>query len=244
MPDADGWVPPSTGSTVAFVGVLALVIGLFALGVGRAYGSYRASLVALLGASLWLALTGAYVAAGLPARGAPGLMGFFLIGNVGALALAFSPVATRMIDALPLWTLAAFQGFRLPLELVLHEWARQGAMPIQMTFLGHNFDVVTGMLGVAVLAFVIWRWRRADGVPRAWLLAFNAIGTALLLAVIAIVLLSSPLPIKQYAGPPILVGLYLPYAWIAPVCVAGAMSAHLMLWRALLRRTPAVTRSA
>ncbi|MCA9607027.1 MAG: hypothetical protein KC619_15585 [Myxococcales bacterium] len=238
MEGIDAWVEPSTGSTVAFALVIVLVVGPFVVGVARAYGSRRAGTYALLGALVWMALTGAWVAAGLPARGAPGLMGFFAIANVGAIALAFSPVGTRLIEGVPLWTLAAFQGFRLPLELVLHAWSSEGVVPVQMTFEGHNFDIVTGTLGllVAVVALV----RRRD-LPRPWLLTFNAIGSALLLAVIVIVLLSSPLPIKRYEGPPILLGLHLPYAWIAPVCVAGALSAHLMLWRALLR--PAAQRS-
>lgn len=232
MGDDALWVEPSTGSTAAFLAVVALVIGLFVVGVGRAYRSRRAALVAAAACAGWVALTGAYVAVGLPGRGAPGLMGFFAVANLGAIALAFSPVGTRLVDGLPLWTFAAFQGFRLPLEGVLHAWGSEGTIPMQMTFEGHNFDIVTGVLGVAVAVAAL---ARRGQLPRGLLLGVNAIGSALLIGVIVIVLLSSPLPIKSYEGPPILLGLHLPYAWIAPVCVAGALSGHLMMWRALLR---------
>lgn len=232
MDDASAWVDPGVGSTVAFVAIVALVIGLFVAGLARVWSTR--GLVLGLGASvLWVGLTGAYVASGAPASGTPGLIGFFASINVGAIALAFSPVGTKLIEGLPLWTLVAFQGFRLPLELVLHDWGDRGTVPVQMTFEGHNFDIVTGVSALAVAGFVLATRRREA--PRWMLWGFNVIGTALLAAVVAIVLLSSPLPIKSYEGPPILLALHLPYAWIGPVCVAGALAGHLMLWRGLVR---------
>jgi hypothetical protein len=36
--------------------------------------------------------------------------------------------------------------------------------------------------------------------------------------------------------PPLLLALHLPYAWIGPVCVGGALAGHIVLTRALLRR--------
>jgi len=232
VPDTSTWVEPSVGSTAAFLGVVGLVLALFVWGVARvSERKGRAAGWASLACAGWLAITGAYVAFGVTGTGVPGLMGFFLGANLTGLLFAFSPLGTRLIDGLPLWTLAAFQAFRLPLELVLHQWSDEGALPIQMTFEGHNFDIVTGVLGVAVLVAAL----TLKEVPRAALWAFNVVGSALLLAVIVIVVLSSPLPVKSYEGPPILLALFLPYAWIAPVCVAGALSAHVMLWRALLR---------
>lgn len=233
MEDASAWVEPSVGSTVAFVVILALVIGLFVAGLAKVW-STRGLVFGLVGSALWVGLTGAYVASGAPAAGPPGLVGFFATLNVAAIALAFSPVGTKLIDGLPLWTLAAFQGFRLPLELVLHDWADTGTIPVQMTFEGHNFDIATGVAALAVAGFVLGTRRREA--PRWMLWAFNVVGTGLLAAVIVIVLRSSPLPIKSYEGPPLRLALHLPYAWIGPVCVAGALAGHLMLWRGLLRR--------
>jgi len=221
------------GSTVAFIGVLGITIGLFLWGVVHvSQNKSRAGVWAGGAALIWLAVTGGYVAAGGTRLGAPGLMGFFMLGNLGAVALAFTPFATRLIDGLPLWALAAFQAFRFPLELVLHQWGTEGTMPIQMTFEGHNFDIVSGLFGLGVAVLVLLTKKE----PPRWLLwLFNTVGSALLVAVIVIVVLSSPLPVKQYEGPPILIALFLPYAWIAPICVAGAVAAHVMLWRGLFR---------
>ena len=233
MTDTSSWVEPSTGSTVAFIAVLGLTLGLFVWGVSLVFENRsRAALMAALGAGAWLLITGGYVAAGGTSAGVPGLMGFFAIANLAGIVLAFSPLGTRLVEGLPLWGLAAFHGFRLPLEWILHEWGKQGTMPVQMTFDGHNFDVITGIFAVVVGAVAVLG-KKAP--PRWLILLFNIVGSALLAAVIGIVVASSPLPIKQYDGPPILVALFLPYAWIAPICVAGALSAHLMLWRALAR---------
>lgn len=233
--DDTPWIEPSLGSTVAFVGVLVFVVVCFvAAAAWSSEGRARGAVFAVLGASVWVAVTGAYVHLGGTRAGAPGLMGFFLTGNLGAIALAFSPLGTRMVERLPLVALVAFQAFRLPLELVLHGWGERGTMPVQMTFAGHNFDILTGVVALTVGAYALITRR---DVPRAMALAFNALGSALLLVVVAIVLLSSPIPIKAYDGPPILVALHLPYAWIVPVCVAGALFAHVLLWRALFGRS-------
>jgi hypothetical protein len=232
--DESGWVAPSLGSALAFVFVLALVAGAFVFAMAKAFGS-RGWLIGAASAIAWLAITGAYVLGGLTRAGAPGLVGFFLLSNGAAIAFALSPIGARVLESVPLTALAGFQLFRLPLELVLHSWGEQGTMPVQMTFEGDNFDIVTGIAALLVVATALVTKREA---PRWMLFAFNALGTALLIAVMVIVVRSSPLPLKAYEGPPILLALHLPYAWIAPVCVAGALAGHLMLWRALLRRVP------
>jgi hypothetical protein len=59
---------------------------------------------------------------------------------------------------------------------------------------------------------------------------------ALLLNVMRVAMMSSPLPFAWDVRPPLQLVSHLPYAWIAPVCVAGALAGHLVLTRALLGR--------
>ncbi|MGF1467450.1 MAG: hypothetical protein ACFCGT_15095 [Sandaracinaceae bacterium] len=231
------WAPPSPGSTVAFVtivlAVLMAIVAAAAVATWRA-APQRASRAAGLTAAalaLWVAVTGAYVASGAIGLGIPAFMLFFVGSNLAAVVLASSPFGTRLAYHLPLVALVGFQVFRLPLELVLHAWKETGTMPVQMTYEGHNFDIVTG---IAAAALIGWALVRRTDIPRGAAFLFNAVGSALLLAVIAIVVLSSPLPVKSYPGAPILLAFHLPYAWIAPVCVAGALFGHLVLWRRLL----------
>jgi hypothetical protein len=45
--------------------------------------------------------------------------------------------------------------------------------------------------------------------------------------------MSSPLPFAWGVKPPLQLALYLPYAWIVPICVDGALFGHIVLTRAL-----------
>ena len=72
---------------------------------------------------------------------------------------------TLLVNA-PVWLLIAFHGFRLPLELIMHEAATEGVMPPQMTFTGLNFDITTGataLLVAALSARVYADWRNERG---------------------------------------------------------------------------------
>ena len=64
----------------------------------------------------------------------------------------------------------------------------------------------------------------------------SLVGAVLLLNVIRVAVLSSPLPFGWKVKPPLLLALHLPYAWIGPVCVGGALLGHIVLTRALLHR--------
>ena len=56
---------------------------------------------------------------------------------------------------LPLWVLVAVQGFRLPLELAMHEMYERGVMPVQMSYEGSNYDILTGITALIVAA-IVW----------------------------------------------------------------------------------------
>lgn len=238
-PDLPPLVSPSTGSTLAFVVVVLSVAALFVAGVRRAYeggGSGRATALAAVGVAAVMGITATLAESGFVAGLAygPGMMLYLATWNGLALAVALSPVGRRMAHGIPLAALVGFQAFRLPLELVLHRWYAEGVIPIQMTYSGHNFDIVTGVLA-AVIGLVLWRsgperaWRR----PLGWI--FALIGTGLLVAVVRIAVLSSPVPFNGYPDGPLLVLVFhAPYTWILPICVAGALGGHVVLFRRLL----------
>lgn len=159
-----------------------------------------------------------------------GLVLYMLAANGGAVALAFSGLGQRLAQNLPLHALVGFQVFRLPLELVLHQWYMEGVLPVQMTYSGHNFDILTGVLA-ALLAPLIYLGKLSR--RAAW--GFNLVGLGLLLNVASIAVRSSPIPLRTYVNePPVLLALNAPYTWILPVCVAGALLGHLLTFRCLL----------
>jgi len=224
------FTPASFASQAAFLVIVFAVLAAIIAAVNHAYGSFKiaAGTATLLG--LWLGLQSALVLSGimptLPLMGLPLLIAPALVVWI---ALAFSPVGTRLAAALPLSALVAFQGFRLPLELVLHAWFKQGTIPETMTWSGYNWDIVSGIVAL-ICAPLAGRYRVAARVA-------NIIGFALLLNVMRVAILSSPVPFGWGVQPPLLLAFHLPYALIVPVCVGGALFGHILLTRALWRKS-------
>ena len=50
--------------------------------------------------------------------------------------------------------LVGVQGFRLPLELAMHRMYERGIMPVQMSYSGLNYDILTGIRALVVAALV------------------------------------------------------------------------------------------
>ena len=221
------FVVPRQQSIVLFVVILIAVTSACVAGIHIAHRSVDRTVAFAMTLLLWMAATGTYVALGVPESGIGGLMGFFALSNLGAVALALSPVGRWWATGLPLWALVAFQGFRLPLEIVLHWWVEDGTIPATMTWSGSNVDIVSGFV-----AIVAAPWAHRRGV--AWLA--NIVGIVLLANVARVALLSSPVPFGWNVSPPLTLAMHLPYAWIVPVCVAGALCGHIVLTRALLSR--------
>jgi hypothetical protein len=221
--------PASASSVFVFLLVCGFVVISFLRGVwigARAQGRdpLRATLLVGAGLFLWLATIARLVGSGwleaapgrLPALGA-------VVMGVSAL-LGLSPLGGWLANACPVSLLLAFQGFRLPLELVLHSWVRQGVIPGTMTWTGSNWDILSGAAALC-LAPLSQHSRAA-----AW--AGNIIGIVLLINVGRVAVLSAPLP---FGWQDVTQKLLLPYALVIPVCVGGALAGHIILTRALLR---------
>jgi hypothetical protein len=220
------FTPANFSSVVAFVGILVAVLFAIVWAIHHTYRSLMFTAVFGLILGLWLGVMSALVTGGrmssLPLNGLPFFFGPILLIWSG---LAFSPVGRRLATSVPLAALVGFQTFRLPLELVLHSWSEQGTIPKEMTWSGDNWDIVSGVLAL-ICAPLANRFRVAARIA-------NIIGLALLLNVMRVAILSSPVPFGWNTRPPLLLAFHLPYALIGPVCVGGALFAHLVLTRAL-----------
>ena len=113
----------------------------------------------------------------------------FLVAAIVALACAmsFSRFGARIASTIPVWGLVLVQAFRLPLELAMHGMYARGIMPVQMSYSGLNFDIVTGAtaIPVAVLAALGYAGR---GIVITW----NILGLALLINVVTVAILGTP----------------------------------------------------
>lgn len=237
IPEIPAMVAPSPESTLAFLGIIAFICTSAVIGVWRGGTSEetdsvrnRWGILAGLAMLAWL-LMGAAVPLShiletriLP----PPTLFYVVICFLAAAGLTASPFGYRLANW-PLAALIGFHAFRLPLELILHQWFRAGTLPVQMTYEGHNFDIVTGLLAIS-----IGLWSLFGQVPRAVIWGFNLVGTSLLAVVIGIAITSSPVPFRRYMNdPPVLLVFNFPYSWIVPIAVTGALMGHLVLFRKL-----------
>jgi hypothetical protein len=151
-------------------------------------------------------------------------------GLLLAVVAAFSPLGARLA-ALPYAALIGFQAFRLPLEFLLWAFHRQGRLPVQMTFSGRNFDILTGLSAILVA------WLAARGkLGRKGVLAWNLAGVALLGNIVVVAVLSLPAPWRAFPNdPPNELVLHFPYVYIPALFVMAALAGHLLVFRKLAR---------
>ena len=230
---------PSVTTEAAFVAVVLTVATLFAYAVLRIrHGSGHADRGGLAVLTLvlvfWLAVPAVLAIRGVLDRySPPPAPGFILVGllTLGTVILAFSPFGSRLAAAIPLAALVGYQVFRVPLEWVLHQLYSEGVIPVQMTYAGRNFDIVTGILAAALAV-----WLRAGHRPAWPVLAWNIIGLILLVNIVTIAILSTPVPFRYFMNEPAnLLPSTFPYVWLPTFLVQAALFGHLLVFRALAR---------
>lgn len=226
---------PSSLSTIAFMLLCLGVVSLFLAGIWvsakRGDVDPRKRTVGIAaGVVLWILLTSVPVWTGwTEVRPMPRLLIVLASINLASLAVGFSPVGRWLAESISLGWLVGFQAFRLPLELILHSWAQAGTIPETMTWSGSNWDIITGVTALALAPFATRK------VALAWIA--NIVGIVLLINVGRVVVLSSPLPFAWDVEPSLQLAFHVPFAWIVPICVGGAIFGHAVLTRALLRRS-------
>jgi len=127
------------------------------------------------------------------------------------------------------WTLLiGSQFFRLPLELTMHRAAVEGVMPIQMSYSGYNFDIVTG-IGALLVSFLFATGKGS----RLAVVVWNAIGFCLLVNVVAIAVASLPI-FRAFGEDRLNVWVaYPPFVWLPGILVPFALLGHVLVWRKL-----------
>ncbi len=214
-------------------------MGLFvavALVAGIYYAARPYTLRAALIAAAWLLLTARLARQGLLARfdlTPPPLVFLMLAIGGGSAALGLSKVGTLLARNVPLWMLIGVQGFRLPLELFMHRAAEEGVMPVQMSYSGWNFDIVTGATALIVSALAA-TGRASLTLAKAW----NAFGIATLTTIVTVALASTPM-FRAFGTEPARVNTFVthfPFVWLPAACVFFAAAGHIVIARALAFR--------
>jgi hypothetical protein len=225
----------SQSLTLAFVGLSVVVAAAAVLVVHVALRDAATTLRAAVVVAAHLAVTGLLAAAGALRYDTvpPTMFALIAVTLVASAWLALSRFGERLATATPLALLVGFQAFRLPLELVMHRAAEEGVMPVQMSYSGWNFDIVTGSTAIAVaLALVLFV--RSPRARRALAGAWNVMGCVLLTVVVTVAILSTPTPIRMFHNEPANVWItWFPFVWLPCLFVALALVGHILIFRRL-----------
>jgi hypothetical protein len=213
---------------IGFVVMPVLIVGLMLWAVRHASpGRFGVSCaVAVAWLALWAGLAGAGLLARFDLRPPPFALALasMLIAGVW---LGLSPLAGQIARAVPLWALVLAQGFRLPLELLMHRAALEHVMPNALSFSGYNFDIVTG----ASAFLVAYALRRGTAPALAWV--WSCYGSLCLVAIAVIAIASSPM-IAAFGPNELNTWVtHFPFVWLPSVLVVCALAGHLVVFRKL-----------
>ena len=221
----------------SFVALAIAIAGAYVVAVHASAGhttrssARRDTMLAALATATWLAVTLALAASGrLSFTSRPPTAGVLIAVGVGlAIAVGTSRLGARLATGIPLAALIGMQAFRFPLELMLHRAYREGLMPVQMSYSGFNFDILTGLSAI-VVALYIARRPNAVAVARIW----NAAGIVLLANILTIAVLSTPTPIRVFHNDPANEWIaHAPWVWLPAVFVVAAIVGHIVIFRRL-----------
>lgn len=182
-------------------------------------------LVALQGL---LGLVGVYQVNTVPPR-----FPLLILPALGLTIWAFSNAAFKQhILQFNLKALTLLHTLRVLVEVVLYFLFTEKLIPVEMTFEGLNFDIVTGLTA----PLVCWFAFNNNKVNKSLLIAFNCMGLLLLSIIVVVAILSAETPLQQfgYTQPNVAV-TYFPYIWLPAVVVPTMLFAHLAALYKLVR---------
>jgi hypothetical protein len=162
----------------------------------------------------------------------PPTMGIVILLSLAiALRIGLSGAGRTIAAGVPLAVLVGVQGFRFPLELLMHRAYSEGLMPVQMSYSGRNFDIVTGITAIVLAAAL---WLAPQRVSPKLVMVWNALGFALLLNVLTVAVLSTPTPLRVFMNEPSNVWItQAPFVWLPAVLVVAALAGHVVVFRHL-----------
>ncbi|MEO5583026.1 MAG: hypothetical protein ABIR66_10050 [Saprospiraceae bacterium] len=143
---------------------------------------------------------------------------------------AFSKNGTEFLRYIPSHWLVFMQSFRIIVELLLWLAFLNDELPIQVTFEGRNFDVLSGLLALPV-GYLVMNKKSNFNIL---ILVFNIIGIAFLLNILIVALLSFPTPLRFFMNEPSAsIIAQFPFILLPSVLVPIAYTFHILSLRQL-----------
>ena len=189
----------------------------------------------LIGLVLWTAFVSAWSLTGRMANFSMfplNVLPVLIVPLATILVITFSKTFREIIIHVPAQNLVRLQSFRVFVEILLWALFMQNQLPVQMTFEGRNFDVLSG-LSAPIVAYLISRQKLSHTV----LLIWNVLCLGLLLNILGTAILSMPTPLRLFMNEPAntIVNVF-PVSWLPGLLVPLAYGLHFFSLRQLAIR--------
>ena len=146
------------------------------------------------------------------------------------LIFVFSKTGAQILQLIPAQWLVLMQSFRIFVEVLIWFAFLANKLPVQMSFEGRNFDVLTGILALPIGYLLI---RKKIYSPKT-IIVFNIVGLLLLLNILIVSVLSMPTSFHYFTNEPsaALIAQFL-FILLPGVLVPIAYSFHIFSLRQL-----------
>ena len=163
----------------------------------------------------------------------PPMMLVVLIPIIASLIFIGTGSYRKAISAIPFQHLIYIQTFRVGIEFILWMLYRAGLVPVQMTFEGYNFDILTGLSALYTGYYYVHGY---NFFRNKWtLVLWNIAGLFLLITIMTIAVLSTPLPFRYFMNEPAnVIVFYFPFVLLPGFLVPVAFLAHLVALKKLV----------
>jgi hypothetical protein len=145
--------------------------------------------------------------------------------------ISSSKRVSAMLKVIPPAWLIYIQSYRILVEIFLWMLFIKNIIPVQMTFEGINYDILTGLSAPLIAYYVLSvnKW------PRVAALLWNFAGLLLVTNIFLVAFLSTPSPMRQFFNePPNTVVAYFPYVWLPAIIVPFAYLMHILSIKQLM----------
>ncbi len=128
----------------------------------------------------------------------------------------------ELLKHIPPKNIIYLQTFRVFVEIALWMFFLANVLPIQMTFEGYNFDILSGLFAIPV-AYAVFE----KGAPKWIAVLYNVFGLILVTTIVVISILSIPGPTRYFMNEPAnsIIGEF-PFIWLPVFLVNLAVFLH------------------
>jgi hypothetical protein len=158
---------------------------------------------------------------------------------IGILLITFSKTAKEILMNADPQVVIRLQSFRFFVELVIWLCFIEHLLPVQMTFEGRNFDVLSGISA----PIIAWLYS-TQKINKTLLVIWNLACLGLLINIVTVAILSMPTPMQQFFNEPANTAVAkFPYVFLPTFLVPLAYTLHFFSLRQMMIKKPSLNLS-